>query len=192
SDAAKAVSFAVEHEFWRGSVVRADKLYETALRHGIGWVTEDQIADECRRQGVIVVGGEATTEELDRQEGVIKRFTREGRGSKRPAVPTVSDVRSLIGNAGRPDLELSDEQANALKSLVLSRDAVNVVDAGQGTGKTTLLEYNGHVLSDRGVRTTWLGTTHTAVGELTDKGLPATTLAHFLASSAEKQKAAGS
>ncbi len=48
------------------------------------------------------------------------------------------------------------------------------------------------MLAARGVRTTWLGTTHKAVEELTDRNLPAMTLAHFLASPAEQRQAAGS
>jgi conjugative relaxase-like TrwC/TraI family protein len=191
-DARTAATFAVEHEFHKASVVRQDKLYETALRHGMGWVTEDEIRGEFKRQGVLFVGGEATTAELDRQESVIKSFARDGKGSKRPAVPAVLDVATLIGDRGGPKVKLTDEQENALKALVLSRDAVNMVDAGQGTGKTTLLEHFGQVLASRGVKATWLGTTHTSVDQLTDKGLPATTLASFLASEQAKKNAAGS
>ena len=75
---------------------------------------------------------------------------------------------------------------------MISRDRVNVLDAGQGTGKTTMLEWFGKILDRHQVRATWLGTTHTAVDELKARGLPAMTVSHFLHSEEEQRKAAGS
>jgi len=62
----------------------------------------------------------------------------------RPVVAEPDEIsRSVRTAAG---IELSDEQANTLQALVGSRDVVNVVDAGQGTGKTTMLETFGNIL----------------------------------------------
>lgn len=87
---------------------------------------------------------------------------------------------------------LTDEQAAAVRGLLSSPDRVNIVDAGQGTGKTTMLEAYGKALERLNVPTTWLGTTHTAVREMKERGVPAMTLASFLHSEQETQKARGS
>ena len=54
-----------------------------------------------------------------------------------------------------------------------------------------MLEQFGKILSRFEAGTTWLATTHTAVGELAARGLPAQTVASFLNSLAEQRKAAG-
>jgi conjugative relaxase-like TrwC/TraI family protein len=187
---ADAARFAIGHLFHTRSVVPEKKLLAEGLRYGVGSVSADGLKKEMARQGVIVVGGEATTKEVRNREARIKAFARDGRGKWRP-VSAKPDLRLLLDNAGSA-IRLTGEQEGAVRALLASRDAVNVCDAGQGTGKTTMLETYGRALSRCNVRSTWLGTTHTAVGELQARGLPAMTLARFLASEAEQKKAAGS
>ena len=94
-----------------------------------------------------------------------------------------------IHSPGPQSVSLSAEQLDALDSLLASTNAVNVVDAGQGTGKTTMLE--GYAKALAGTGTTWLGTTHTSVDELHKVRLPAMTVAAFLHSPKEREKAKG-
>jgi hypothetical protein len=126
-------------------------------------------------------------------------LVREGRGKERPIMPPPVDVRALLKKivAGLPNIRLADEkvlndeQEKAVRALVGSRDVVNVLDASQGTGKTETMKQYGRILSHFRVGTTWLGTTHTAVRELIERGLPAMTVARFLGSKEEQHKAAG-
>jgi conjugative relaxase-like TrwC/TraI family protein len=173
----KAVSFAIEDSFYRNSVVEAKRLYEVALRNGIGSVDVDGIHRECKSQGVLLRDDEATTRTVLAEEGRIIGIAREGRGK---VAPLRSRNEKQSAARSRSDIELNDEQLAAIESLATSCNVVNVVDAGQGTGKTTLLEEFGRVLNDAGVASTWLGTTHTAVEELQKVGLPAMTVAAFL------------
>jgi hypothetical protein len=190
---ADTARYVIEHVFHRQSVSAEKKLLSEGLRYGVGSVTLDGLKQELVRQGVVFENGEATTRELGRQEAAITRHAREGRGRMRPVIAKPEEIaRSVREAAAEAEIDLSDEQANALHRLVGSRDAVNVVDAGQGTGKTTMLETYGRILTQHHVRTIWLGTTHTAVDELTERGLPAMTVARFLASEEEQAKAAGS
>lgn len=80
----KAVRYAAGHLFERQSVVEERKLYETAIRHGIGSVTPEGIEAESRKQGVLVKAGEATTKAVLAEESRIIQFAREGRGTCRP------------------------------------------------------------------------------------------------------------
>ncbi len=166
------------------------KLLAEALRYGVGSVTLDGLQKELKRQGVLVVDGQATTAAIRDREAFLIRFARDGRGKERPVVPELVEVRPLLGPGGDGSVRLTEEQEACLRRLAGSRDRLNVVDAGQGTGKTTLLEQYAGILLRHQVRTIWLGTTHTAVDELKARGLPAMTLARFLASPPEK--AAGS
>ena len=79
SSAEKAVRYAIGHIFERQSVVEERKLYETAIRHGIGSVTPEGIEAKPKKQGVLLKNGEATTKDVLAEEGRIIDFAREGK-----------------------------------------------------------------------------------------------------------------
>jgi hypothetical protein len=205
----KGVDFAIGHWFHRHSVLEQKRrqvtgLHVTAMEKCMGAALPHDIDREFRKQGVRSndeslpawdMRKEVSTLAGYQQERHIRAFARGGRGKQRPVVPDpreVSQLLRVLQKARQPALTLSGEQERAIIALLGSRDAVNVVDAGQGTGKTEMLGQFGEILDRRRAASTWLGTTHTAVGELTARGRPAMTVAHFLASSAEQRKAAGS
>ena len=159
SDAGKAVAFAVGHEFERRSVVEERKLYETALRHGIGSVTLEDVTAEAERQGVLLKDRQATTRSVLAEETRIIDFAREGKGACRPlapeppggarqhrgspsAHPTPVDTQSIThsGENG-PEVKndrptLSAEQQALVNHVLSSTDRVVLVVGDAGTGKT--------------------------------------------------------
>ncbi|HEY7330671.1 MAG TPA: MobF family relaxase [Gemmataceae bacterium] len=203
----KAAAFAMEHWFYRKSVLQeklkeVTGMYITAMERCMGAALPGELDREFQKQGVISdretlpiwnADKEVTSAANYKRESSMTGFAREGRGKERPVVAQPKDVRQRIGaSAGQHGaIRLTDEQQAAIRALVGSRDTVNVVDAGQGTGKTTMLEQFGKILSRYEIGTTWLGTTHTAVRELTARGLPAQTVAAFLNSQKEQRQAAG-
>ena len=78
-----AVRYAISHEFYTKSVVEERKLYETAIRHGIGSVTVEGVMAEARKQGVLLKDGQATTRGVLAEERRIIDFAREGKGALR-------------------------------------------------------------------------------------------------------------
>lgn len=80
-DERAAVEFAIGHLFERKSVVDARRLFETALRHGMGSVTPESVQEEAKRQGVLLKDGEATTRQVLAEEGRVIAFARDGRGT---------------------------------------------------------------------------------------------------------------
>jgi conjugative relaxase-like TrwC/TraI family protein len=209
----KAAAFAMEHWFYRNSVLK-EKLKQvtgmaiTAMERCMGAALPGELEREFQKQGVISdretlpiwnPDKEVTSAANYQQERSMTGFAREGRGKERPVVPQPADLRPLLKKIaeGLPDIrladekQLNDEQEKAVRALVGSRDVVNVLDAGQGTGKTETMKQYGRILSHFQVGATWLGTTHTAVAELQKRGLPAQTVASFLNSQKEQQKAAG-
>ena len=80
----RAVRFAIGHMFERQSVVEEKRLYEAAIRHGIGSVTPEGVEAEARKQGVLLRDGQATTKDVLAEEGRIIDFAREGKGTMAP------------------------------------------------------------------------------------------------------------
>jgi conjugative relaxase-like TrwC/TraI family protein len=78
-----AVQYAIGHHFETQSVVDEKRLYETALRFGIGSGTPQDVKQEAKQQGLLVKGGEATTKGVLAEEARVIAFARNGRGSCR-------------------------------------------------------------------------------------------------------------
>lgn len=81
--AEQSVAYAIGHEFERRSVVDEKRLYETALRYGVGCVTPEGIQAEAKRQGLLTKNREATTKAVLAEEQRIIAFARDGRGTCR-------------------------------------------------------------------------------------------------------------
>lgn len=113
-----AVRFAIGHLFERKSVVEAKKVYEVALRHGIGAVTPEAVQAEAKRQGLLVKNGDATTRDVLAEEQRVIAFARDGRGTCRPM-------------GARPG-----SQVEAGASLKLGREAAGVAGAAPNTPPT--------------------------------------------------------
>jgi conjugative relaxase-like TrwC/TraI family protein len=129
STAEKAVAYAIAHEFQRKSVLAPWRLYETAIRHGIGSVTPEDVEAEAKRQGLLFKGDECSTQAVLDQEQRIIGFARQGKGTCRPLADKVQD--GLDG--------LSDEQRAAVRHVWDSTDQVMLIRGGAGTGKTTAM-----------------------------------------------------
>jgi hypothetical protein len=92
----KAVQFSIGHLFERQSVLDERKLYEVAIRHGIGSVTPESVIEEAHRQGVLLKDGQATTKNVLAEESRIIEFAREGKGTMRPlGVEKLRPVREV-------------------------------------------------------------------------------------------------
>ena len=143
--AAKSMDYAIGHEFERRSVVPQRQLLATALRHGVGRVTPEQIIRQADRSGLIV--GErkgkrmTTTRQALALESAIVRFARDGRGKYR--------------RLGKPGRKLSREWLNpqqraAVEHILSSHDGVMIVAGGAGVGKTTLLKEAVEAIEENG------------------------------------------
>src|ERR1019366_8301212 len=128
SNERESVEHAMQHMFERSSVVDERRLYEAAIRYGIGSVTPEGVQAEAKRQGVLVRNGEATTRDVLAEEGRIIQFAREGRGTMRPLGS---------GADGGHQLDtLSPEQQAICRHVWESSDQVILIRGAAGTGKT--------------------------------------------------------
>jgi len=124
-----AVQFAIGHMFERKSVVDEKRLYEAAIRQGIGSVTPEGVHAESCRQGVLLRDGEATTRDVLAEETRVIDFARQGRGTCRPL------GSDHICNATKIS-DLSAEQAAIARHVWDNRDQVIMIRGAAGTGKT--------------------------------------------------------
>ena len=183
--AADAVAFAIAHCFDKESLVPERKLVATALLHGLGSVTADEVRAELERQGVLT--GEldgrlmATTWDIQREETFIVTWAGQG----------LSTVAPVGVPAGLERGKLDDEQWAAVCGLLLTSDRVSVVDSAAGTGKSTMLSAYDRGMKLAGENVTYLGTTSSSVKVLLKDGLDASTVARFLVDEKMQQAARG-
>jgi conjugative relaxase-like TrwC/TraI family protein len=133
--AARALEYAIGHEFERKSVVPERQLLATALRHGAGQASVEQVLREAKKSELIV--GErngrsmATTRDVLSEERGVIEFARKGRGDCRPFIQGSRKLNRDWLNEG---------QKKAVEHILGSRDRVVVVRGSAGVGKTTLMK----------------------------------------------------
>ena len=128
-----AMAFAVAHSFERSSVIPVKRLLATALRHGVGQTTVNEITEEQRGHGLLIrdYQGErlASTKEVLGEESRILQFARKGVNVYRPLVREVPPLADF----------LSPQQRSAIRDVLTSPDRVILVRGVAGSGKTTLI-----------------------------------------------------
>jgi hypothetical protein len=121
----KAAAFAMEHGFYRHSVLKekfkqVTGLYITAMERCLGAALPQELEREFQKQGVISdryslpiwnPEKEVTSTANYQQERQMTGFAREGRGRQRPVVPQPADLRPLLKKIveGLSNIRLSDE-----------------------------------------------------------------------------------
>lgn len=86
-----SVDYALEHMFERNSMVDKRRVYEAALRYGVGSVTLEGIQDRFVNAGLIDTEHGATTADVIESEASLIAFARSGMGTCRPlGNPTLS------------------------------------------------------------------------------------------------------
>jgi conjugative relaxase-like TrwC/TraI family protein len=131
---AKAFDDATEKLFAKSSVVEVNRLVAQTLRFGLGSVTPDKAWQELQSRKMVVrkVDGEmlCTSVGVLAEEVALINFVRTGRGMFAPV-----KTRNLrFGNE-----ELSEEQREAVRHILASKDQVIGLRGGAGVGKTTLM-----------------------------------------------------
>ena len=172
------MKYAIGHMFERQSVVDARRFYETAIRHGIGSVEPKEVEAEAARQGLLVKGGLATTQQVLDQEEQLVSFARLGRGTCAP----------LGAGASMPEGGLSAEQKTIVRHIWESPDRVIMIEGDAGTGKTDAMKVTIPGIDKPGV---FLAPSAAASrGTLREKGFTnADTIARFLVDEKLQQQA---
>lgn len=186
--AARAIDHAMSHVFERKSVVPERTLLATALKHGVGRATVEDIHREADAKEFIV--GErhgrrmVTTRDVLAEEKRLIDFARRGRGTCKPFVKSYDDFQREW---------LNDEQKRAVRHVVESRDRVMLLRGAAGVGKTSLMQEAVEAIEASGTKVLAFAPSASASrGVLRDAGFgDADTVARFLVDEKLQQQAAG-
>jgi conjugative relaxase-like TrwC/TraI family protein len=137
--ASEAVRYALDHHLYRSSTVERHRVVGTALEQGLTLSPEQIEAALEAEQEVIrcsqdVRGADrdfVTTQAVLEAERRMIAFARDGRGTRLPIGRTE--------HAFKRDW-LNQQQKNAVRHLLASKDTVTAVTGGAGTGKSSLME----------------------------------------------------
>jgi len=188
SAAQRAVTFAIEHEFERKSVVPERVLLARAYKHAAGSATVEQVRRAMAKTDLIYAdrGGRrmATTGRVLAEEQRLVDFARKGRGTMRPFQRKVERFNREWLNA---------DQKRAVRHIVESKDRVILLRGKAGVGKTTLLEEAKEQIEEAGTKVlAFAPSAEASRGELRKAGFKdADTLASLLADPRKQQQAAG-
>jgi conjugative relaxase-like TrwC/TraI family protein len=145
-DAKDAVDYALSHCFERESTVTHKNLLKTALIQSFGKASVEDVRGAVMERADILQrewDGKryVTTENVLKEERGILDFVRSGRAT-----------RSKLGSGKTAGLDpaLSEEQRNAVRFILDSRDRVTALKGGAGTGKTRMLQSTVAAIRDAG------------------------------------------
>src|SRR5487761_1162094 len=186
--AARAVDYAIGHSFERKSVIDERRLLAEALKQSVGKATVEDVHRQLVASDIIV--GEhkgrrmVSTRDVLAEEKRLIRFAREGRGNCDP----------FAGCCDRFTRQwLSDEQKNAVRHIVGSRDRVTILRGAAGVGKTSLMQEAAEKIEAGGTRIIPLAPSAGASrGTLREAGFKdADTIARFLVDEKFREQARG-
>jgi conjugative relaxase-like TrwC/TraI family protein len=130
---AEAMEYCLDHSFERVSAISEKRLKAEALRYAVGSVLPEQVDRLSKRDDVVAVDVEGqrmmTTKKVLSDEVGMLKFAREGHDE---FAPFCKDAGPLDG--------LSQEQKDAAKHVLQSRDRVVGIRGGAGTGKTRMMK----------------------------------------------------
>jgi conjugative relaxase-like TrwC/TraI family protein len=129
----EAVAYCLDHSFERVSATSEKRLMAEALRYAVGSVLPEQLGGLSKRDDVVAVdvAGQrmVTTKKVLSDEVGMLKFAREGHDRFEP----------FCKDAG-PIAGLSEEQQEAARHVLQSRDRVTGIRGGAGTGKTRMMK----------------------------------------------------
>lgn len=131
----KAMDFAIQHCYERTSVVTGKELLRHALRFGVGDLDVEQTKRQLLRDEFIQESANEkqwfTTDQVLAEEKRLIDFVESGRGKFKPFHSGAYQFQNQT---------LSQEQRNAVRHVICSRDRVTAIRGGAGTGKTTMMK----------------------------------------------------
>jgi conjugative relaxase-like TrwC/TraI family protein len=171
--ASDAVTWAEDHLFDRRSVVHDHEIWSHAIEIARGQASLEDIKEETtQRDYVREVSGRLTRREVLAREWEIVQMAKRGQFQHTPFVPA-----KLLGEHE----QLPEDQREAIRSILGSRNFITLFRGGAGTGKSYVLRRVQRSLDKAGQRSCVIAPQRQQVLDLAKDGLDHTqTVAEFL------------
>lgn len=131
----QVVDYTIAHLFERQSTITTEKAMTTALRVGVGHVTQEQVYMGLHSRGALFQSHKGkeymTMPHVLEEEQRVLAFVRQGRGRFKPFAPPDFRIARDF---------LNDSQQAAIKQLLASTDFVTAIQGKAGVGKTTVMQ----------------------------------------------------
>lgn len=173
----------MEHLAEREAAFTHKALLSIAITHALGEVPLEKLEQaimQTQVEGHLVQGHKVldgthwTTQDAIALEKELLSFAEVGK-NKVAAITSQQDVENKLKNT-----ILRVDQKEAIGALSTSQDKVVLVQGYAGTGKTTMLVGFQSIINNHGYELCGLAPSHTAVEELSSRGIKAQTLQSFL------------
>ena len=184
--AEQAIEKSVQHHCERNSAFKQSDVLAYALKLGYGTLLPEDVKSALGRRNDIIKAEIdtvpfLTTKGMIRQESELVLRANEGKGTFAPIFQNYSPKQS----------QLNDQQVNAIKQILNSRDFITVLKGSAGVGKTSLLTEARDAIALKGKQLCSLAPSSQAVSVLRSKGFEAETIAGFLKNKALQEKVFG-
>lgn len=175
----EALQYALDHHLYRQSTVEKQAVIATALERGLT-LSPEMVAAELDRKEVIqgerdIRGAKrqyVTTPEVLQAEQRMIEYARSGRGTRHPITQEEITFKREW---------LNDQQKEAVRHVLRSRDTVTGVMGGAGTGKSSLMQEAADAIHKRGKQLFVFAPSTGAKEVLEEKGFErAQTVEHLL------------
>ena len=173
----ESMDYALAHCYERASVVTDKALVTEALWHGVGHVGVEEVERQLLRDEILQqkVSGRCwcTTRDVLREEWENIAFVKQGLGKCSPLHPEPYVCR---------DGRLGQDQKNAIRHILASRDRITAMRGPAGTGKTTTMQEAVAGIEAGGYKVfTFAPSAESSRGNLREAGFAeAQTVAHLL------------
>lgn len=179
NNAIQAVDYAITHLSERDTTLSHERILNTALSHGLGKITPTHViqAMECAIQNQALIPLK-TRDHSERYTTPILL------GYEQDTLDIVArntyQVLPLSYKESPYPLAVTDEQKEAIKTVLGSHDRFTALTGISGTGKTALIPVIADIAKQQGLKVLVLTPTSAAAQNLAKKGLQTQTLSAFL------------
>ncbi len=173
-----AVAFSVAHNTERQSIVTEAQLIQSALEHGTGKITLDDVKTEIHHQAksgaLIQEGNLYTTQAAQQREKEILAVEFNGRNAFSPL------ISEQVARKTFASMSLNKGQRQAVTLIATSQNRVIAINGVAGSGKTTMLTSANKMVVAKNHDVVGLAPSAVAAQELAKTGIQSQTIASFL------------
>lgn len=169
----EALDFAIKHWSEHEAAFSQESILSSAMAAASYHVSPkalEAVLEQLKSEGVLIGQKNVSTPQALSLEKTLL-----AREEHLPPIASKKTIEAVIKNS-----VLNPGGKDALRHVLSSHRRINFIEGAPGAGKTTVLKTLQAIVAKEDQSVYCIAPTHRAVQELNDRGLPATTVSHFL------------